>query len=215
MKLRILSLALMSTAAFSPRAESSWHNIGPLRSNELTAYVDFQTSLTHTETGTPNCGPDSHRMTSPLWVNVLRPGLKATDHVRAIIINYAQLNDTHGAPYTIQLISEKNLSFAEPNRFTASFEPVTLYKVTNYCQSYESHTIDALRQEIVIWVNGQIYKNPENGQNLQFNFWDRVNRGGRDQSASCELANGGGCLETLRDSLKPRTAFARLNGTIV
>lgn len=157
------SLVVLSTQGFS----SDWMNVGPIKSGDVSAYVDYQieneTILNDVWQGGPAQGPESfHIKAKPIWVNILRDSLRADDRVFVQIIQYAKKSYRFDGQ-NVQKIIEMDLEYAEQGRFTGNLGVLTLDYQFN--DGYALSRYEPTKHEIVIWVNGVLYKD-SNGQNL-------------------------------------------------
>lgn len=163
----MFSLAMASTTARAEENNNGWKNIGPILSEDVSATIDFQVERDYQ--ARPS-GPASFKYTAkPLWVNVHRTGLSSQDHVFVQIISY-ETNCYRGNCYAgAQSIVERNLDFADAGHFTGEMGNLVLDSQINDGYALSSKT--SQRQELVIWINGRLYKDPQ-GRNLQLNMRD-------------------------------------------
>jgi hypothetical protein len=164
----MLSFALVSTVARAEVNGNGWKNIGPILSDDVAAFVDFQIEKTNPGVNAWRGGPASYQYSAkPLWVNVHRNDLSPNDKVFVQIISYEQ-RCYRGECFTgSQTIVERNLDFANAGHFTGELGSLTLDYQLNDGYAMSSKT--SQRQELVIWINDRVYKDPQ-GHNLQFNM---------------------------------------------
>jgi len=103
---------------------------------------------------------------SPLFVTVQNGWLGARDHVHFMLIQYQEAC-LKGICHYAQAIEEGDLRFARAGQFEGSSAfPLTLYsRIDN---GPEQRVFRSARQEIVIWINGQIFKDTCSLPNLYF-----------------------------------------------
>jgi hypothetical protein len=169
----LLSFAIAVSASARANA-SEWINIGPIVSGDVRAFVDYQ--VEHSVPpgdiwqGQPPQGPASFRIAAnPLWVNVLRSGLSRSDHVLIQLISY-DYSCYRGECSNVQRISETAMAYAEAGRFTVQLPALTLNYQLN--DGYALTRRRAVRHELVIWINGVLYKDT-NGRNLSLTMPER------------------------------------------
>lgn len=150
-------LALMSA---TQTYAANWINVGPIRSGDVTAFVDYQlkSSVPAGDVwhgGTPQ-GPSSYNNEAdPLWVNIQRANLGPSDRVFVQIITYGKYC-YRGDCGDKQQISERHLQYAQLGRFSGQMQPVTLGYQLN--DGYALSNFQPSRYELVIWINGALYK---------------------------------------------------------
>ncbi len=113
---------------------------------------------------------------SPIWVNVWRNGLQPGNKVRVMLINYHVSTYRGESSHREQQIFVEDLQYVEPHRFTGQFPEITVaFQLTDgdtLCrQDYW--------QELVVWINDELYKDPLTGQNIQLNLMETVARSNR------------------------------------
>jgi len=156
------TLAFLSIPAFA--SESQWFNIGPIKSDDMKAFVDYQIESTvpgrDEWKGKAPQGPSSFEtLANPIWVNIHRNGLSASDKVFVQLITYGR-SCFRGDCANIERISKRYLDFAESGRFTGRMHPVTLDFQLN--DSYALSTFRPFKYEIVVWINDKLYKGYDN-----------------------------------------------------
>lgn len=169
---KVCLMAMASLVVFSSNGFSSdLVNVGPIKSGDVSAYVDFQIEDEAIQNdvwqGGPAQGPESfHVKAKPIWVNILRENLGANDKVFVQIIQYAKRSyRTNGQ--NVQNIIEMDLQYAEQGRFTGNLGTLTLGYQFN--DGYALSRYEPTKHEIVIWVNGTLYKNSQ-GNNLELSL---------------------------------------------
>jgi hypothetical protein len=167
-----LAIAFLGLTFSTGIFANEWMNVGPIQSGDMRAFIDYQVKFSvpagDVWNGRPPQGPASYQYdTSPLWVNVLRENLSATDRVFVQIISYERGCYRGDCSNLQQRISERDLDFAEYGRFTGQMQPVNLSYQLN--DGYALSHRRPYRYELVVWINGSLYKDPS-GRNLQFNM---------------------------------------------
>lgn len=105
---------------------------------------------------------------SPLFISIQKNALSARDRVHYMLIQYQQAC-FRGICHDAQSIEEGDLVFAFPGQFEGySHFPITLYSQVG--QGSDQQIFRSARQEIVIWINGQIFKDTRSGHNLSFDL---------------------------------------------
>ena len=177
-----MALGVMSCGMNANKSElkdehsDEWRNIGPIVSDDMKAFVDYKISKSVPDgdicSQIPNAdvcygGPVSYqKSTEPIWVNIHQSDLSPNDKVFVQIISYER-SCYRGDCVNVQSISERDLDFAETGRFTGQMKPLTLDYYLN--DSYAVSTKKSYKQEIVVWINGRLYKDSA-GHNLRLNM---------------------------------------------
>lgn len=174
------SYVLLGTLPIVSANDNPWYHVMPLQSGPVSVLIDFQV-----EKGIPAEdywtnhpdetieGPKSYYFkANPIWINVRRADLQPSDKVHVMLINYT--DDCYRCDcfyMTSQKIFEGDMDYIEPGHFSKmSSDPIIIdYWSTD---GYGNRTQKALWQEVVVWINGQIYKDLNSGRNLGFNFLD-------------------------------------------
>jgi hypothetical protein len=159
--------------------QSHWYHVRPLESGPISTLIDFQIQSWPLEGdvwgGGPASGPTSYETQAlPVWVNVRGGNLEPNDRVRVMIISY-QKHIQKGSDwnYSGQQIDEVDLAYIEPGHFAAQAKPILIdYQFNDGNSLNRRH---AVRQEVIVWVNGQIYKDPITQSNMGFNLRDYLN----------------------------------------
>jgi hypothetical protein len=168
MKKFLLATVVILCGTQSFAEGSGWNHIGPLYTNGVTAFVDFQLQSETLPGGLQDGGPSSFQVTAaPLWINVQRPGLSASDRVHIVLINYVQSRYRGEYGASTQEVYEQDLVFSENGHFTGQVDrsPLISYQ---YNDGYAVSSRET-KQELAIWINGTLYKDPS-GQNFQFDM---------------------------------------------
>lgn len=173
-KIRTTLVGLVFALAFSTVSASSasaqdWTNIGPIVSGDMSAFIDYQVQYSVPSgdvwQGQQPQGPASYKYeAAPLWVNVLSPELSPNDHVFVQIISFER-SCYRGDCTNLQQIVERDLTFAETGRFTGQMSPLNLSYQLN--DGYALSKRQSYQQELVVWINGVLYKDPQD-HNLRF-----------------------------------------------
>ncbi len=105
---------------------------------------------------------------SPLLISTQNSWLGARDHVHFMLIQYQQAC-LKGICRDAQAIEEGDLRFARPGQFEGyTAFPMILYSSID--NGPEQRIFRSVRQEIVIWINGQIFKDTRSNRNLSFDL---------------------------------------------
>lgn len=151
---------------------ASWINLKPITSGDMTAQVDYQVKRSVPAgdvwgDATP-LGPVSYRIeAAPLWVNIHRVGLTSGDKVFVQIIAYGE-SCYRGSCVATQDIVSQDLDFSEEGRFSGQLSDLTLDYQLN--DGYALTRKKSVRHELVVWINGELYKDPHTGNNLQIDM---------------------------------------------
>ena len=159
-----LSLTPFGSMATAEGA-SRWLHVGPVVSGDVQAFIDYQMrSSVPAGDGGFSDGPLSFQdEAAPLWINIHRDDLKASDHVFVQLVSYVR-DCYRGDCSTSQVLDQKDLNFAEAGRFTGELAPLTLSYELN--DGYALTSKAQYAAELVIWINGALYKGAD-GRNLQ------------------------------------------------
>ncbi len=151
-----------------------WHHLPPFRVGDVSIHLDFKVSSeTPIAAASSVTGPMSRsfqHQSPALWINVKKPGLTARDIVHVMLINYSQtVHKGQPGPVT-QEIRELDLEPAEEGRFTGNFAQehplIFAFQVFDGQQLTRRHHW----QELVVWINGEVYKDPVTGKNFRFDL---------------------------------------------
>lgn len=164
----LMVLVFVAIFGSSARAESTWHHVPPIHSDDVTALVDFQKQTTIPRGGITEGGPSSYSVSAnPVWVNIRRADLSPQDRVHIMVINYAQTRYRGEMRGTSHEIFEQDLNYVEPGHFAGQLPSFQV--AYQYNNGYALTTL-YYTQELIVWINGRIYKDPGTGRNLRFNL---------------------------------------------
>jgi hypothetical protein len=120
----------------------------------------------------------SHVITAqPLWINLTsldpqRP-LRSTDRVHVMLLNYRYTSGRQIVQNTSERIIEIDLDYTEGEydgkrgpRFTGQVPPIMVERA--YLPGHQIQ--ETFWQEVVFWVNGDLYKDFEHQHNFVFNM---------------------------------------------
>jgi hypothetical protein len=163
LKVFFLCLVCFSAPLF---AAPRWLNLH-LKSGDAEVFLDFQIR------DTLGRGDDHfysyNAYTIPFWVNVRREGLGPADQVTLMIIRTLGNFNGKAREQQTQEILEWNLEYAEYGRFTRQIPSMRLFHAHSLATDLSTIRIS---EEVVWWINGQIYKDPATGNNFKLNLWD-------------------------------------------
>lgn len=156
-------------AILSGLTEDKWSHVPALRSAENAILIDYQTQHSVPANGLTGIqGPSSYQVhAKPVWVNFRNPNLRSADRVHVMVINYSQ-SFYRGEKMALNSENyEFDLQFAEDGRFTGAI-PTKENGILIAYQKNDGYAVsrEEVRQEIVVWVNGNIVKDPISGNNF-------------------------------------------------
>lgn len=175
-KLSKKGFSLLTFSLFlSPLAaadQSEWRHAPTLHTQNFSVQVDYQI---HHERGNDPWGasdpqgPTSYNQTlTPIWANLYMNGLNRNDEVKVMLISY--MTSWSRGQYTgkVQDVAQAELEFIENGYFSGELpELLTNKQVNDGNTLYQQR---AIHQEIVIWVNGTIYKDPQTQMNYRIDL---------------------------------------------
>ncbi len=150
--------------------EPKWFNLAPLYGADMVINVDYL--LTGCSERRPQ-GPfsDSIYVAEPLWINLLSNQLQKSDVVEIVFLEYGRVCSWYRGNYScgpeVEKVHRLPLSYDEPGRFSGKLSSLELSFAKVYSEGVYSRRY---RQEMAVFINGRVYKEPASGVNFKFDL---------------------------------------------
>lgn len=174
MKTLLVMISFIGLASSASAMEFKWYHAGPFFNNSVSVLLDFQWIYAELDGGlSSSYGPGSYQYKAhPMWVNVNRQGLSPSDHVRVMLISY--INSCYrGRCEGYESVKEYELQYAQAGRFTVHVDPLEL--VYQFNDGYALTRREVVSLDLVVWINGEIIKDPITQKNFNANLLEIIN----------------------------------------